>query len=87
MDHEGPFGVHVALTVRSAGAGRQSVDATYDLRPAPFLLAVFLLPFVLVGLLWAKVLRRRRAAAAIRPSESSAWSRGRLPMRDHEGHG
>jgi hypothetical protein len=88
MDHEGPFGVHVVIEGPLGTAQVDSqVDATYDLRPAPFLLAVFLLPFVLVGLLWAKVLRRRRAAAAIRPSESPVGSRARLPMRDQEGQG
>jgi hypothetical protein len=37
-----------------------AVDATYDLRPAPALLLVYLLPFVALGGLWAKVLLRRR---------------------------
>jgi hypothetical protein len=38
------------------------VDATYDLRPAPALLLLYLMPFVAVGLLWAKLLLRRRSA-------------------------
>jgi len=36
------------------------VEATYDLRPAPALLAVYLLPFLLVGFLWTKRLLQRR---------------------------
>ena len=39
-----------------------NVDATYDLRPAPWLLALYLFPFVAVGALWGKVLLRRRRA-------------------------
>ena len=38
------------------------VDATYDLRPAPWLIALYLLPFVAIGALWGKVLLRRRRA-------------------------
>lgn len=61
MDHEGPFAVHVTI---DGPLGRVSVDsqvdATYDLRPAPGLIALYLLPFVLVGGLWVKVLLRRR---------------------------
>ena len=36
------------------------VDATYDLRPPPFMLAVYALPFVLAGLLWIRLLVKRR---------------------------
>ena len=66
MDHEGPYGVRVVVT---GALGRAEVaadvEATYDLRPAPALLAVYLLPFVLVGFLWTKrLLRRRRARQA-----------------------
>jgi hypothetical protein len=39
------------------------VDATYDLRPAPMLMFVFAMPFVLVGFLWIKLLLRRRRAS------------------------
>jgi hypothetical protein len=67
MDHEGPYDVRVVLT---GASGRHElttgVEATYDLRPAPALLAVYLLPFLLVGFLWAKrLLRRRRARKAL----------------------
>jgi hypothetical protein len=37
-----------------------TVDATYDLRPARGLIALYLLPFLAIGALWAKVLLRRR---------------------------
>jgi hypothetical protein len=63
MDHEGPFAVHVTVT---GPLGRGSVDAevsaTYDARPAPVMLAVYLLPFLLVGMLWIRLVLRRRAS-------------------------
>jgi hypothetical protein len=65
MHHEGPFDVRVAVT---GGLGRvevtTGVEATYDLRPAPLLLAVYVLPFLLVGFLWTKRLLRRRTRRA-----------------------
>jgi hypothetical protein len=61
MDHEGRFAVHVTI---DGPLGRTAVDAeveaTYDLRPPPMMIFVYLLPFVLVGALWAKLLLRRR---------------------------
>jgi len=61
MDHEGPFGVRVTVDGPLGRAEIESqVDATYDLRPAPAMLAVYLFPFVAVGALWVKVLLRRR---------------------------
>jgi len=63
MDHEGPFGVRVAVDGPLGRAEIESqVDATYDLRPAPAMLAVYIFPFVAVGALWVKVLLRRRQA-------------------------
>jgi hypothetical protein len=60
MDHEGPFAVRVAIEGPLGPAEvTTKVDATYDLRPPPIMLAVYLLPFVLVGSLWLKVLLRR----------------------------
>jgi len=63
MDHEGPFGVTVAIN-GPLGRGEVSadVDATYDLRPRPILMALYLLPFLLVGFLWLKLIIRRRGA-------------------------
>jgi hypothetical protein len=61
MDHEGPFSVHVEI---DGPLGRVSVDsqveATYDLRPPPYMLAWYLAPFLLVGFLWTRMLMRRR---------------------------
>ena len=61
MDHEGPYAVRVSI---QGGAGAASVEAdveaTYDLRPPRFMLAVYLMPFLLIGWLWTKLLIRRR---------------------------
>jgi hypothetical protein len=61
MDHEGPFAVHVDVT-GSLGQARVDamVDATYDLRPPPYMLAWYLFPFLLAGFLWTRLLLRRR---------------------------
>lgn len=63
MAHEGRFAVTVTIA-GPLGTGRleAEVAATYDLRPAPILLALYLAPFVLVGLLWTRLVLRRRAA-------------------------
>jgi hypothetical protein len=62
MDHEGRFAVHVAIDgPLGAAAIDSAVEATYDLRPARSLLVLYLLPFVLIGLLWVRLLARRRA--------------------------
>ena len=64
FDHEGPFAVHVDVDGPLGRAGVDSrIDATYDLRPAPYMIAWYLGPFVLAGLLWTRLLLRRRAAA------------------------
>jgi len=66
MDHEGPFSVQLEI---ESPAGRAvldaEVEATYDLRPPRALLALYVLPFLLVGFLWAKLLIRRRRAHAL----------------------
>jgi hypothetical protein len=60
MDHEGRFSVDLIV---DGPLGRAevaaTVDATYDARPAPYLMAVYLFPFLAVGFLWVKVLRAR----------------------------
>jgi hypothetical protein len=64
MDHEGRFAVRVAVDGPLGPAQITSqVDATYDLRPPPVLFVIYLLPFVVLGLVWVKLLRRRRALA------------------------
>jgi hypothetical protein len=63
MDHEGPFSVHLTIDGPFGRAVVDSqVDATYDLRPAPWLIALYLFPFVAIGALWGKALLRRRRA-------------------------
>jgi hypothetical protein len=64
MDHEGPFAVRVDIDGPKGSARIDTqVAATYDLRPSPGLLALYLLPFVAVGALWVKVLLHRRRGA------------------------
>jgi hypothetical protein len=63
MDHEGRFAVRVTVDGPSGrGQVEGEVAATYDLRPPPGLVVLYLLPFVAVGALWVKVLVRRRTA-------------------------
>jgi hypothetical protein len=67
MDHEGPFAVAVAVEGPAGPVTVESqVNATYDLRPARGLLALYLLPFLAIGALWGKVLLRRRPHRAPR---------------------
>jgi len=64
MDHEGRFRVRVAIEGPLGTAATDAeVDATYDLRPAPYLIAVYMVPFLLIGFLWIKLMLRRRRAA------------------------
>jgi hypothetical protein len=61
MDHEGRFAVRVAIDgPLGAAAANAEVDATYDVRPPRSMLALYLAPFLLVGLLWGRLLWRRR---------------------------
>ena len=64
LDHEGRFAVRAEI---DGSLGRTAVDAytdaTYDLRPRPALTIVFVLPFVLVGFVWGKLLLKRRMQA------------------------
>ena len=61
LDHEGRFAVGVTVTGPLGEAAVEAeVAATYDLRPPPVLIAVYLLPFLLIGFLWIKLLLRRR---------------------------
>jgi hypothetical protein len=69
MDHEGPFAVHVDVNGAMGQANVEAmVDATYDLRPPPYMLIWYLLPFLLAGALWTRMLLRRRAALPRRPA-------------------
>jgi hypothetical protein len=71
LDREGRFAVRVDID-GPLGTGRvdSAVDATYDLRPPKALFALYLLPFVLAGLLWGRLLLRRRAST--RPPGSTS---------------
>jgi hypothetical protein len=63
MDHEGRFDVRVEVEGPLGPAVAAAwVDATYDLRPPPVMLLLYLMPFVVVGVLWTKRLIRRRRA-------------------------
>jgi hypothetical protein len=63
LDHEGPFAVRVDVNGPLGPAAVDSrIDATYDLRPPPYMIALYLGPFLLAGLLWTRLLLRRRAA-------------------------
>jgi hypothetical protein len=63
IDHEGAFAVHAAIDgPRGSVTVDSSVEATYDLRPARWLLVLYLLPFLAVAALWLKLLRARRRA-------------------------
>ena len=65
LDHEGRFGVAVTVDGPLGRAEVETtVDATFDLRPAPIMMVVYLMPFVLVGFLWVKLLVRRRRTNA-----------------------
>ena len=65
MDHEGPYAVAVAISgpLGEAAIDAQA-DATYDLRPPTYMLAWYLLPFIVAGLLWGRLLFRRRRNAS-----------------------
>lgn len=65
MDGEGRYDVRVEIE-GGLGSGRAEawVDGTYDLRPPPVMLVVYLLPFLAVGALWMKLLIKRRQARA-----------------------
>ncbi len=61
LDHEGPYAVHVSIAGARGSAEIDSmIDATYDLRPRPILIILFVMPFVLIGFLWGKLLMKRR---------------------------
>lgn len=63
MDHEGRFAVDVTIDgPLGTAAVHAAAEATYDLRPSRPLLLLYLAPFVLVGLLWGRLLARRRSA-------------------------
>jgi hypothetical protein len=61
MDHEGPYEVRVMIDGPLGPATIDSrVDATYDLRPPAYMLAWYLVPFLFAGVLWTRLILRRR---------------------------
>jgi len=61
MDHEGRFAVRVAVDgPLGSAAADAAVDATYNVRPSRAMLALYVAPFLLIGLLWGRLLLRRR---------------------------
>jgi hypothetical protein len=61
MDHEGPFAMQATISgPRGSAVVDAAVEATYDLRPARWLLALYVMPFLAVGFLWLKLLISRR---------------------------
>jgi hypothetical protein len=72
MNHEGRFDVRVEVAGPLGPATSTAwVNATYDLRPPAAMLIVYLLPFVAMGVLWTRLLLRRRWAMKARPSPNS----------------
>ena len=64
MNHEGRYEVDVdVIGPLGPATVNAMVDATYDLRPPPYMLAWYLAPFLLVGFLWTRLLLRRRQLA------------------------
>jgi hypothetical protein len=65
-DHEGPYEVRVMIDGPLGPATIDSrVDATYDLRPPAYMLAWYLVPFLLAGVLWTRLILRRRKLLAL----------------------
>jgi polyferredoxin len=61
---EGRFDVRVTIDGPLGAATVDAhVDATYDTRPSPLAVIVYLMPFILIGVLWGRQLLRRRAVA------------------------
>jgi hypothetical protein len=68
MDHEGRFSVRAEIEgPLGAAMVETEVEATYDQRPPPIMVAVYVMPFVLVGGLWVKLLLARRRSRSIGP--------------------
>ena len=85
MDHEGRFDVRVEVDgPLGPGTVAAWVDATYDLRPPPAMLVVYLMPFLAIGVLWLTLLLRRRGGASARSrSATPADQRGRARRTAH----
>jgi hypothetical protein len=61
IDHEGRYGVKATIDGPLGPAEVEAVvDAAYDQRPRPFTIILFVMPFLLVGFVWVKLVLRRR---------------------------
>ncbi|HXD72740.1 MAG TPA: hypothetical protein VN628_03345 [Vicinamibacterales bacterium] len=69
LDHEGRYDVRAEIDgPRGLAIVTAYTDATYDLRPRPALTILFVLPFLLVGFVWGKLLLKRRQVSSNRAS-------------------
>ena len=60
IDHEGRYGVKATIDGSLGPAEVEAVvDAAYDQRPQPFTIILFVMPFLLIGFVWVKLLMRR----------------------------
>jgi hypothetical protein len=76
MDHEGRFRVRVSIDGPLGPAFVEAeVEGTYDQRPAPVMMLLFLAPFVAVGAIWLRLLRRRSGRGGCRPGPIRAIRR------------
>jgi hypothetical protein len=74
---EGRFDVRVTIQGPLGPATIDAtVDATYDTRPAPLAVLFYLLPFVVMGALWTRLLLRRRNMARTAGSTTRGGRRG-----------
>jgi hypothetical protein len=62
LDHEGRYLLQVSIAGPLGPARVETeIEATYSHRPAPFMIVVYAVPFVLAGALWLKLILRRRS--------------------------
>jgi hypothetical protein len=65
IDHEARYGVRAAIDGPLGPAEVEAVvDAAYDQRPRPLTIVFFILPFLLIGFVWVKLILMRRGRAA-----------------------
>jgi hypothetical protein len=65
IDQEGRYGVRAAIAGPLGPAEVEAiVDSAYDQRPRPLTVVLFILPFLLIGFVWVKLIFMRRRAQA-----------------------
>jgi len=66
LDHEGRYEVEVSVDGPLGPASvKAEIEATYELRPSPISALVYVVPFLLAGALWLKILVHRRAVSGV----------------------